>query len=268
MWLGARCYSRIGDFEQPKLELDLMNLFKLTAVVIAIAFFTACNFTEEIYFNENGTGKMNIGFDGGEMLQMLPSTDSTKLEEVIDSTLVFRDLLRDKKDSIVQLSPAQQAQLKKLEPFSLHMLVNTEEGIMNFDMFTDFKDVSEINDAFNAFQSASSIGPMAGGKPIPKNSANEATEVTYSFKKNKFNRSVAIVDQDLFKQSIDSLSSAEMFLSGSTYTFKYHFPKRIKSTNLEEATFSMDGKTMIYEVNFLEMLKDPESILIEVELEN
>ena len=29
----------------------------------------------------------------------------------------------------------------------------------------------------------------------------------------------------------------------------------------------MDGKTMIHEVNFLDMMKDPESLLIEVELE-
>ena len=176
-----------------------MKFFRALVIVFITVLFVACNFTEEIHFNEDGTGKMNIGFDGSEMLQMLPSTDSTKLEEVIDSTLVFKDLLRDKKDSIAQLSPEQQAQLKKLEPFSLHMLVNAEEGIMNFDMFTDFKDVSEINDAFNAFQSASSIGPAAGGKPMPKNSANEATEVSYSFKKNKFKRSAAIVDQDLFR---------------------------------------------------------------------
>jgi hypothetical protein len=71
----------------------------------------------------------------------------------------------------------------------------------------------------------------------------------------------------LFDKTIDSLAGSEMFLSSSTYTFKYHFPKRIKSTNIEEATFSMDGKTMIHEVNFLEMMKDPKSILIEVELE-
>lgn len=71
----------------------------------------------------------------------------------------------------------------------------------------------------------------------------------------------------MFQKSMDSLQSAEMFLGGSTYTFRYHFPKRVKSTNVEGATFSMDGKTMIYEVNFLDMLKDPESINIEVELE-
>ncbi len=267
LWLGAWRYCCIGHIEQPKLEPRFMKLVRVFSTVLIAVFFVACNFTEEIHFNQDGTGKMNIGFDGGEMLQMLPSSDSTQLEEVIDSTIVFKDLIRENKDSIAQLSPKQQAELKKLEPFSLHMMMDAEKGIMNFDMFTDFKDVSEVNDAFNAFQSASSVGPTAGSKPMPKNSANEATEVSYSFKKDKFRREAVIKDKELFQQSIDSLETAEMFLSSSTYTFKYHFPKRVKSTNVEEATFSMDGKTMVYEVNFLDMLKDPESIMIEVELE-
>ncbi|MEP2056992.1 MAG: hypothetical protein ABJJ05_04260 [Maribacter litoralis] len=244
-----------------------MKFLKIFTAVIITVLFVACNFTEEIYFNENGSGKMSIAFDGGEMLQMLPETDSTKLEEVIDSTLVFKDLLIEKKDSIAKLSPEQQAKLKRLEPFKLHMKVDAENGIMNFDMYTDFKNVTEVNDAFNSFQSASAIGPIAGGKSMPGGATEEATQVKYSFKRNKFKRETIILDQTLFANSIDSLAGAEMFLSGSTYTFKYHFPRRVKSTNIEEATFSMDGKTMVHEVNFLEMMKDPESMVIEVELE-
>ncbi len=244
-----------------------MRLFKILAVIVITVCIAACNFTEEIYFNEDGSGKMSILFDGDEMMQMIPETDSTELDKAIDSTLVFKDLLREKKDSIAQLSPEEQAKLKKLEPFSLRMIVDPEGGVMNFNMFTDFKKVSEVNDAFNAFQNASSIGPVAGGKTMPGGATEETTTVNYSFKKNTFKRETVILNQELFEQSIDSLASAEMFLSGSTYTFKYHFPRRVKSTNIEEATFSMDGKTMIHEVNFLEMMKDPESMVIEVELE-
>ena len=244
-----------------------MRFFKVLTTIFIATLFVACNFTEEIYFNEDGTGKMSISFNGGEMMQMLPSTDSIQLDKAIDSILVFKDLLRDKKDSISQLSTEQQAKLKRLEPFSLHMKVEPENGIMNFDMYTDFKDVSEVNDAFNAFQNASSIGPIAGGQSMPENATDETTEVNYSFKMNKFKRETVILNQEMFEKNIDSLASAEMFLSSSTYTFKYHFPKRVKSTNIEEATFSMDGKTMIHEVNFLDMMKDPESLLIEIELE-
>jgi hypothetical protein len=244
-----------------------MRFFKVLTTIFIATLFVACNFTEEIYFNEDGTGKMSISFDGGEMMQMLPSTDSTQLDKAIDSTLVFKDLLLNKKDSISQLSAEEQAKLKRLEPFSLHMKVEPENGIMNFDMYTDFKVVSEVNDAFNAFQHASSVGPIAGGQSMPENATEETTKVDYSFKKNKFKRETVILNQELFDKTIDSLAGSGMFLSSSTYTFKYHFPKRIKSTNIEDATFTMDGKTMIHEVNFLEMMKDPKSILIEVELE-
>ena len=75
------------------------------------------------------------------------------------------------------------------------------------------------------------------------------------------------MDQELFQQQLDSLEGAEMFLSGSTYTLKYHFPKKIKSTTGEEATFSQDGKTLIYEVNFLDLMKNPSVLDLEVELE-
>ncbi|TKD60538.1 hypothetical protein FBT53_12775 [Flavobacterium sp. ASW18X] len=227
----------------------------------------ACNFTEEIYLNADGSGKLNIGFDGSEMMSMIPS-DSARTGEVMDSTIVFKDLIREKRDSIATLSPKEREELMRLEPFSLRMQMNDAEGLMKFDMFGDFQKISQMNDAFNAFQNASTVGPTAGSKPMPKQADGSSTKVDYSFKRNTFKRTAKIVDQALFNQSVDSLASAEMFLGGSTYTFKYHFPRRIKRTNLDEATFSMDGKTLIYEANFLEMLKDPESIQIEVELED
>jgi hypothetical protein len=244
-----------------------MRIKHVFLAVCTTVFLVACNFTEEIYFNPDGSGKMNIAFDGSEMMQMIPENDSIAKDQVIDSTLVFRDFLIEKKDSIANLPLEEQANLKKLEPFSLHMQVDASKAIMNFEMFTDFKNVSEVNDAFNTFQNASSVGPSAGSQQMPKNSGNEATKVDYTYNGTNFTRKASIKDQELFQKSIDSLQSAEMFLSSSTYTFKYHFPKRVKSTNIEQATFSMDGKTMIYEVNFLDMMKDPESIQIEVELE-
>jgi len=244
-----------------------MKFSKILLIALMSVVFVACNFKEEIYFNEDGTGKMSISFEGGELMQMLPDSDSLQIQKAIDSTIVFKHMLSENKDSIAQLSQEQQAKLKRLEPFSLHMKVEPENGVMNFDMFTDFQDVSEMNAAFNTFQNASSIGPFAGGRPMPVNSTKESTEVNYSFKRNKFKRKTVILNQELFEKSLDSLGSAEMFLSSSRYTFKYHFPRRVKSTNIEEATFSMDGKTMIHEVDFLEMMRDPESIVIEVELE-
>jgi len=116
---------------------------------------------------------MSIAFNGGEMLQMLPETDSTTLEKKVESILVFKDLLEEKKDIILKLSLEQQAKLKQSEPFSLHMIVDPDNGVMKFDIFTDFKDVSDVDDTFNAFQNASEASPTAGGKCMPTGTTEE-----------------------------------------------------------------------------------------------
>ncbi|NKI31849.1 hypothetical protein [Croceivirga thetidis] len=248
-----------------------MKNLRVFLSILTIGLITACNFTEELFIEDDGSGRINIHFDGNELMAGIASMspDSTQKEEVVDTTLVFKDLLEEKKDSIALLSPEEQEKLKKLEPFTMKMVMDSKEQKMQFDLFSEFKNVSEVNNAFNAFQDASSVGPQPGGSaPSQQGPPSMPTEVIYGFDGNTFSRSTKIFDETLFAQSVDSLQSAEMFLSGSTYTFKYHFPRRVKSTNAEGATFSMDGKTMIYEVNFLQMMKDPESINIEVELED
>jgi len=225
----------------------------LTFLAVTI-FITACNFTEEIYLNEDGSGKLSISFDGSELMGQLPASGNDSVQEKkIDTLLVFRDLFEKKRDSISLLSVEEQEKLKKLEPFSMRMTMNPDTKEMMFNMFSEFTDINSMNDAFNSFQSAASIGPKPGGasmKTTKNKSPEPGTEVEYGFSNKIFTRTTRIVDQALFDKSIDSLSGAEMFLSGSTYTFKYHFPRRVKNVNLEGATFSLDGKTMTYEVDF------------------
>ena len=237
----------------------------LLAMLIALA--SACNFTEEIHINEDGSGKLSINFDGSEMMEMAGEEMAKTNEKPIDSIISFKTFLEEKKDSIAQLPIEEQEKLKKLEPFNMRMVMNPEKKEMMFDLFSEFKNVSEVNDAFGAFQDASTIGGKSNPQQGPMKPSEQPTEVNYSFQKNKFTRTAKIVDQELFEQQLDSLQGAEMFLSGSTYTLKYHFPKKIKSTTAEEATFSQDGKTLIYEVNFMELMKNPSVLDLEVELE-
>ncbi|MFD2099590.1 hypothetical protein [Flagellimonas iocasae] len=245
-----------------------MKKIQILALALIAVFTYSCNFTEEIHLQEDGSGKLSINFDGSELMEMAGDQMMKENEKPIDSIISFKKLLEEKHDSIAELSPEEQAKLKKLEPFYLHMIMNPEDKVMKFDLFSEFKDVNEVNDAFNTFREASLMGPKSQPEqatPVPM--SEQSTEVTYAFSKNTFSRTAKIVDQELFQQNIDSLQGTEMFLSGSTYTLKYHFPRKVKSTTVEEATFSADGKTMIYEVSFLEMMKDPKLLDIEVELE-
>ncbi len=238
------------------------------AFIVAFIFLAAsCNFTEEIHLKENGSGKLSIIFDGSEMMDMAGDEMVKTGEKPIDSIITFKDFLEEKKDSIAQLPQEEQEKLKKLEHFNMRMVMDPEKKVMMFDLFSEFKNVSEVNDAFGAFQDASSMGAKANPQPEQMKPTEQPTEVNYTFKKNRFTRTAKIVDQELFEQQLDSLQGAEMFLSGSTYTLKYHFPKKIKSTTAEAATFSQDGKTLIYQVDFLDLMKDPSVLDLEVELE-
>ncbi|MGX1931063.1 hypothetical protein [Flagellimonas sp. 2504JD4-2] len=244
-----------------------MKKIQILAWAIMVALTSSCNFTEEITLQEDGSGKLSINFDGSELMEMAGDEMKKSNEKPVDSLISFKDLLEDKKDSIATLSPEEQAKLKKLEPFSMHMIMNPDEKLMKFDLFSEFKNVNEVNDAFNAFQGANILGSQKEGTP-PAPMESSASEVSYSFDNNSFTRKATILDQELFQQQIDSLQGAEMFLSGSTYTLKYHFPRKVKSTSAEEATFSVDGKTLIYEVKFLDLMKDPSLLDLEVQLED
>lgn len=245
-----------------------MKKIQILACALTIALTTSCNFTEEIFLEEDGSGKLSINFDGSELMEMAGEEMVKDGEKAVDSLISFKDLLEEKRDSIAQLSPEEQAKLKRLEPFNMHMVMNPEEKVMKFDLFSEFGNVSEVNDAFNAFQGASALNPDGNQQQGPMGMQDPTTEVNYSFSKNTFSRTSKILDEELFQKSIDSLQGAEMFLSGSTYTLKYHFPRRVKSANVEGATFSADGKTLFYEVGFLDLMKDPAVLDLEVELED
>jgi len=73
------------------------------SLLILIGLLAACNFTEEIYVNADGSGKLSINFDGNEFLSMMGAMDSLPQEEAMHSSIVFKQLLEEKKDSIATL---------------------------------------------------------------------------------------------------------------------------------------------------------------------
>ncbi|WP_340064861.1 hypothetical protein [Ascidiimonas aurantiaca] len=249
----------------------MKKMYSCMLLILTIAVLS-CNFSEELYLNEDGSGRMSIKFDGSELLQMqgTSSTDKEGGEKPMDSVISFSKLLEDKKDSIAHLSPQEQARLQKLEPFFMHVLMNEKTKEMKLDLYTDFTSVSELSDVFGAFQNASAFG-MQGARTNESADAlnsGDATEISYTLSKNVFKRTAKVLDYELLQRNIDSLGRMETFLSSSKYTLTYHFPKKIKSVSVKEAQISEDGKTLVYEVPFMDFMNNPEILNIEVILEN
>ena len=246
----------------------MASLSRLFLVFLTTVFLASCHFTEEVRLEEDGSGSISLSFDGSQLLSL---TDSAEAANKVrkDSVILFSEVLDAKRDSIRRLPADEQARLEALRPYSLRMIEDHQAGELRFILSREFEDIAGLGDVLNAFQDASILEP--GEENLSMNSSGEAypsTEVAYSFSGNRFTRRGYVVDSALQRQRLDSLKSSEAFLEESTYKLQLHFPRRIKSASLEGATLSMDGKTLYYEVGFLDYIKNPEKLNLEVLLED
>lgn len=252
-----------------------MKKLTLAILGICLVLFSSCQFTENIYINPDGSGTMTFTMDASELMQM--AGDKIKEEsgeKVMDSTIVFKDFFEQKKDSIATLSQGEQTKLRALEDFKMHMVMNSETKKMVFDLSTEFKDAGKLQDMFKAMNSMSNLGGKGGvdkkdaSNPFASIGNDGSTEVNYSYNNKVFKRIGKITDKEQHQQSMDSLNSMAMMLGGSNYKLNYHFPRPVASVSNENAMLSQDRKTVTLEVGFMESLRDPELLNIEVTLEN
>ena len=56
-------------------------------------------------------------------------------------------------------------------------------------------------------------------------------------------------------------------MDGAMYSVKYTFPKKIKKVSIEDAEISADGKMVTFQRKFINYIKDPDALDIEIVLE-
>ena len=232
---------------------------------------TSCQFTETMVLNEDGSGRMAIEMDLSEMMAFGGmETDSVPVK--MDTLISMKKFLEEKKDSIATLSLAKQKKLKETENYNVHMTMDSETSSMFVDVYVDFKDVKEANNLMNGLNQGSNFVPgvsMDGAEgEEEKEESPEVVGIDFSFKNGVFKRDAYIIDEKQHQQEIDSMKSAEVFMSSMKYKLKYTFPKKILRSSVEDATYSLDGKTIELERNFIDYMKDPNVLDLEVEIEN
>lgn len=253
---------------------------KKVFTVISCAFImllTGCQFSENIYINEDGSGKVKFSMDASEMMDILGQMGddaSDQMGKAVDSTIVFKDFLVEYKDSIANLSLKEQEQIKAMEDYKLHMVMDADKKKMFFDIETDFDNANELRDMYKAMNNFNNLkGDETASDNLPlspfSSMGNEgSTLVSYSYDGTVFKRNAEIIDEKKHQQSLDSIDKSALMLGSSKYIINYHFPRAVKSFSKQGAMYSEDRKTVSYEVGFIDMLKDPELLNIEVVLED
>lgn len=246
-------------------------LLLLTFLVVLVS----CNFTENLNVKDDGTGTFALEVDGSGLMAMAGDKLSEGLTQkkdtkVIDSTFSFKEIFEAKKDSISKLSPEQQAALKKMENFVMHIKMNAEKQQFLFSMDTPFKSVGDLQNMMDGFTTLKDLKGKSDkdgmSNPLANGIGNNA-KVDYSYNGKTFIRNAIIDKEALDEIKNDSLGMTKMFLASSKYTLKYHFPKAVKKVSNPDALFSADRKTVTVEYPFLDYMEHPEKLNLNVTFE-
>ncbi|HMI08268.1 MAG TPA: hypothetical protein VK528_12020 [Flavobacterium sp.] len=246
-----------------------MRLY-LLAVLASMAL-TSCQITENIYLEEDGSGKIAFDVDASELMGIAgDKVAETGQMQDIDSTFTFKQIFEQKKDSIAKLPAAEQARLKKLEDLSVNMKMNAASKEFRMSVFRDFKKATDLQDMMEAMKS---IKDLEKAPSTPENpfgnmmNGSSNTDLKYSFDGKTFKRTAKIIDPKLQEQLKDSTGMMKMMFAGSNYTMKYHFPRKVKSVSNPNALFSADRKTVTIPYSLSEYIEQPDKMSVEVILE-
>lgn len=239
---------------------------RLFLAAIVCVLFTSCQITENVYVNEDGSGKLSFDIDASGLMAM--AGDKMGGEKDVDSTFTFKDLFDAKRDSISKLPADEQARLKKLENVSVNMKMKAADKQFLISMFMDFKKADELMDMMQAMNTVKPQQPGAGeDNPLSSIGNGNATDLKFSFDGTSFKRNVVVKDKAALAAKKDTTGMTAMMFAGSNYTLKYHFPRKVKSVSNKAAMFSDDRKVVTIQYPFTEYLDDPEKLNLEVVLE-
>lgn len=270
----------------------------------------SCNVQERIVFNEDMGGRYETSFDLTKMMTKMnemgagasnPEEEKTK----IDTVMVFADLIKEHKDSIANLSAEDRANLEMLKDFTMKMKMDEDTGELKMNIYKDFKEFSglervayEVDKILDQAKNDSQQGQQAAG---PGSEMMSLDKVIYTFENNTFRRtdpkslSDHLEDEGLLKEETridlqelkDNLEANEddseenAMIKGMMAQFteefensimrlEYVFPRKVVSVSPEGAVISEDGKTVIFEVPWSDLLEEKTKVLenFEVVLED
>ncbi|MHA7941882.1 hypothetical protein ACJOV8_002265 [Formosa sp. 3Alg 14/1] len=262
-----------------------MPRFLLVLICLSAFILTSCNYTEEITFHPDGSGEFLMNYDMSEAMVAIKkiggNEEAYKKEPKVDSIIYFKDILKEKSDSISKLSQEEQDDLKSLESMMMRVQSNYETDVFNlgfgsaFTSINEFPEILENIDKAKSFHTKGSpqFSKMDGSAVA--NSVNDMLKhIDFSFDGKRFSRTLkagyepseeAIAKLD---KEMSMMGEGEETMKAMTYTFVYHFPKKIKSVSNKDALISKDKKTVTLTQNYIEMIKNSELMNFKVILKN
>lgn len=244
---------------------------KLLLLFVAAILLVSCQITERFYLQESGMVKYETEIDFSEMMAfMYDEATKDSLRQLgqfpIDTIMNFADLEDFDQISPDSISDAQLAFMRSMDKTKVQMKMNDTEGKMIIRI--EEKNINSLNDYLKEMNTALSKlekeDPAAAAE-MGQSGLMKSLELKFDGK--NFQR-IAMNQNQFLNELDDSIAEAtRQMMNMFEYKMEYHFPKRVKNSSLENATFSIDGKTMTVDVPMSELWDNPEKYNFTVELE-
>lgn len=260
-----------------------MKFIKILALVFLTACFTNCNIKERIVFNEDGSGNYLMTYDMAEFMNKMKSemgaSASTGDEKAIDTVVVFKDIMETYKDSVAALPEEKRLALEAVKDMYMKMNMDEEKGVFDFGIGLDFNSVEELKGIGEKIEKAKSLNSQNDqvdamkGSPLGKFMGTGNTGFDYEYTASGFTRTTTLpedynAEKAKFDENDESDKEFIAYFENAYYIVEYTFPKKIKSHSFENAELSNDAKTITYKVNWLDFIKNPKALDVDITFAN
>lgn len=262
---------------------------RLLLLFVFACFLTSCNVTESIVFNEDGSGQFLITYEMGEAMKAFEESmgggksdsESKEKGEVMDTTMVFAEIMETYKDSVAALPEDKRMAMEAVKDMFMNMKMDEAEGVMNLGIGLNFNSIDDLKDINEKIKKAQSLNAQGGqvdsmkeNSPLGNFFGSENSKTGYILTENSFSRITQIdipeeageeMVEELFNEEDENNQKFMDYFENAFYNIKLTFPKAVKSISVEGAEFSKDRKTVTYKTNWIEYLKNPKLLDVNVE---
>ena len=244
--------------------------FLYVAILLGVLMlFGSCEFKETIIFDENGGGKVATSFFGEQLGDMIEAFKEDSIE-IGNERFTMQNFIDENKESIDSLSQEKQKEIYDLA--DTEFLMENNNGDLLISVNLDFDSVDEINkkikDSRRAInyqlnQSSASASELeADGNA----SLEDQMDIRYSWEGNVFERKTYVKDKEAYADAVKAIENGIMLAGAMNYVLEYTFPYEVIAVSPENATLSVDRKTVILRTSLSKILKNPKELDLKVTL--
>ncbi len=259
-----------------------MKFLKIIVLFIASIILTNCTIKESITFNEDGSGSFLLNYDMAEFVNKMKEEmgdGATGGKEAIDTLMVFSDIIEIHKDSVAALPEEKQVALEAVKDMYMKMRMDEEQGVfdmgigLNFQSIEDLKNISDKIEKAKSLNSKNDQVDAMKSSPLGKFMGEDNKGFEYSYNGLEFNRITSLpedynINEEKFDEDDETNKEFMEYFNNAYYIVEYTFPKKIISHSLKNAELSNNNKTISYKVSWLDFIKNPKILDINLKFSN